>query len=214
MEQNKEQAKILGITGGVGAGKSTVLEYLQEAYDACLIRCDDVAKELQEPGSSCFAHLAALLAPYGCIRDGRLDRKACAELLFSNKALLEKVNAIVHPAVRAEVEHRIAQQRGIAPLIVIEAALLIQSGYAEICDEIWCICADKEVRAKRLAASRGYSPERIRAMFASQPEDVFFREHSQLTIDNSCEDVQNIFEQIDRGLIEHGLLQHCQRKQR
>lgn len=208
------ESKVLGITGGVGAGKSTVLEYLHDKYGAYLIRCDDVAREIQESPGPCFEELSALLTPYDCIRGGKLDRQQTAKVLFADPALLQRVNDIVHPAVREEVDRRIALYKRSVPLIVIEAALLIQAGYASICDEIWFVYADRETRAARLENSRGYSAGRIHSMFEAQPEDVFFQEHSQLMIDNSSDRVQNTYEQIDRGLMEHGLLQHSQREQR
>ena len=205
---------ILGITGGVGAGKSTVLSYLHEKYTAFLIECDALGKELQEPDGACFPALAALLGPFGCVRDGVLDRTRMAQVLFADPDLMADVNAIVHPAVMDRVRELIDQNLDRYPLIVIESALLIQAGYRPVCDAVWYIHADPEVRAQRLMVSRGYSKERIAQMFASQPEEFYFREHSDLTIDNSSEDVQNTYEQIDRGIIQNGVLQYSKREQR
>ena len=92
------------------------------------------------------------------------------------------------------------------PVLAIEAALLIEEGYGAICDELWYIYADEDVRRRRLAASRGYSSEKSDSIMKNQLPDEIFRESCQFVIDNSSEIVQNTFEQIDRGLKEHGIL--------
>ena len=243
---------VLGMTGGVGAGKSTVLSYLQEKYHAQIIQCDLVARQLQEPVGACYEEIRALFGPYGCFPDGQMDRKAVARILFSDNSLLEKVNSIVHPAVFAEVQRltgrsgrdyadvsqpaepagQLSEQTSVrgpmaqtmygvndeaetcCALIVVEAALLLQGGYDRICDEIWYVYAPVSVRSARLAASRGYTEERIRDMIAAQPSEDFFRQNTQLTIDNSSDNLNDTYRQIDRGLMTHGFLQYCQRQQR
>ncbi len=202
--------KILGITGGVGAGKSTILAYLQERYKAELILCDDVARSLQARGGACYAPLTALLQKAGVDAvdaDGELNRRKMAAAFFADKALLAKVNALIHPAVKAEVKRQVAEaEKAGKALVVIEAALLIEEHYEEICDELWYIDTDKEVRIARLAASRGYTRAKSEQIMAAQKEDAYYRAHTDLTIDNSSTDVQNTYKQIDEGLRTHGFM--------
>ena len=176
--------KILGITGGVGCGKSTVLHYLEEAYGAFLIECDQVAKDLQEPGEACWQPMIDLFGEQIAGQDQSIDRSAVAKMVFQNEDLRKKLNAIVHPAVKERVQQLI-EAHADSPLIVIEAALLIEDGYKEICDELWYIYADEEIRASRLKASRGYSDEKIRDIMKSQNDDAVFRANCDYVIENN-----------------------------
>ena len=191
--------KVLGITGGVGSGKSTVLNYLKESYGAYLIECDEVARQLQEPGETCYRPMIELFGIQAVRPDNTIDRSAVAKMVFGNSLLRQKLNAIVHPAVKERVKQLIAEHADY-PLIVVEAALLLDDHYDEICDEIWYIYADEDTRRRRLKSSRGYSDERITSMFQSQRSDDSFRALCALAIDNSSENVQNTFWQLDRAL--------------
>ena len=191
--------KILGITGGVGCGKSTVLLYLQEAYGAFLIECDQVARSVQERGGVCYAPMTDLFGEEILLEDGSINRRAVAQRIFEDPVSREKLNEIVHPAVKGRVRELILEHAD-SPLIVIEAALLLEDHYDEICDEIWYIYADEETRRWRLKTSRGYSDERITDMMASQLTDEQFREQTDLTIDNSSENIENTYRQLDHAL--------------
>lgn len=200
---------VLGITGGVGAGKSTVLGYLAEKYGAFVIECDRVAEQLQQPGEACYEPLRELFGDECLLPDGTFDRKKVAARVFSDPTLREQLNRIVHPAVKQRVRQIIGAEsagNGAPPLYVIEAALLIDDHYDEICDEIWYVYAKESARRERLKKSRGYSDERIDHMFRSQRSDQSFRENTDLTIDNSSDCVENTFKAIDTGLLEHGFL--------
>lgn len=210
---------VLGITGGVGAGKSTVLGYLEKQHHAKVILCDDVARMLQEPDGACYPAMVELFGTEVLQEDGRFDRQKLAAKVFADKELLEKLNAIVHPAVKQYVKDEIEKaerscslkeasqgNKHRCSLVVIEAALLLEDDYGVLCDEIWYIYTSDEARRERLKASRGYSDERISQMMANQKPDAYFREHCQFTVDNSSDNVENTFEQIEKGLKEHGFL--------
>ncbi len=197
---------ILGITGGVGCGKSTVLDYLTSEYGAYLIKCDEVARDLQQPGEVCYQPMLDLFGP-SCTEsgDGSFDRKKISGLVFADPGLLKKLNGIVHPAVKSRVREMIESHADCA-LIVIEAALLLDDHYDEICDEIWYIHTDDKVRRERLKKSRGYSDQKIDEIFASQRSEESFRRGCALSIDNSSENIQNTFRQLDEALILRGIL--------
>lgn len=178
--------KILGITGGVGAGKSSVLEYLHTGYHAVICQLDEVAKFLQQRGQSCFVKIVDVFGPEIIGEDGELDRKKLSEIVFKDAEKLQVLNEIVHPEVKNWVKQDIEQKKmENVPLYVIEAALLPTAGYEIICDEMWYIYTNMEVRRERLRASRGYSDERIYNMIASQPADEVFRNACNVVIDNS-----------------------------
>ena len=92
--------RFIGITGGVGAGKSEILKYIAKHYRCEIYLADDVARRIQQSGTECFRRLVDLLGTTVLGEDGELDRKKMAELVFSDSKLLEQVNAIVHPAVK------------------------------------------------------------------------------------------------------------------
>ncbi|MBQ6376317.1 MAG: dephospho-CoA kinase, partial [Lachnospiraceae bacterium] len=177
---------IIGVTGGVGAGKSEVLRYLEEAYGARIIKLDDVARALQEVGGACYDGMRELFGEGALLPDGSLDRAAIAKRVFADADLKEKLNTLIHPAVKEETGRliRSAQSEGCA-LLVLEAALLIEEHYDAFTDEMWYIYADEATRYSRLIDSRGYSRERIRNMMKSQLTEEQFRAASQTVIDNS-----------------------------
>ena len=180
--------KFIGITGGVGAGKSANLDFIREHYRAKVVLADDLAKELMEPGTACHKKLLEAFGGDGVFDEtGVMDREKMAALLFTKPKKRQEMNAIVHPAVKEEILRQVAEERekGELSYFFLEAALLIEEHYDAICDELWYIYTSEEKRRQRLEQNRGYSPERIERMMASQlPEQVFF-EHCAVVIDNN-----------------------------
>lgn len=179
--------RLIGITGGVGAGKTTILEYIREHYLCRIYLADEVAHAVKEPGEPCYEALVSLLGRGILDEDGHIHRGRMAERIFRDEGLLARVNAIVHPAVQDFLLERIreARQEGRTELFFIEAALLIECGYGDIVDEMWYIHASEDVRRKRLAESRGYSPEKIEQIMENQLTEDEFRRGSDFVIDNS-----------------------------
>lgn len=180
--------KFIGITAGVGAGKSAILDFIREHYRAKVVLADDLAKELMEPGTACHKKLLEAFGGDGVFDEtGVMDREKMAALLFTKPEKRQEMNAIVHPAVKEEILRQVAEERekGELSYFFLEAALLIEEHYDAICDELWYIYTSEEKRRQRLEQNRGYSPERIERMMASQlPEQVFF-EHCAVVIDNN-----------------------------
>lgn len=177
--------KVLGITGGVGSGKSEVLNYLEEEYEACVCQMDEVAKKLEKSGEICFQKIVDKFGEAVVGSDGELDRKKLGEIVFSDSGKLKILNEIVHPSVLDYVEKDIKKRKKEGQkLYVLESALLIEIGH-ELCDKIWYIYAEENVRRSRLEQSRGYTQEKITQMMASQPSMERFRENCTDVIDNS-----------------------------
>lgn len=178
--------KVIGITGGVGAGKSKVLHFLEAEYGAVVCQLDYVAFMLQRKGQPCFDEIVKEFGEEVRRPDGELDRQKLAEVVFGDQQRLGRLNAIVHPLVKEWVRRDIIEkEKEHIPLYVIEAALLPEAGYEDICGEIWYIYASEDARRKRLKSSRGYSDERISRMIESQSPDEVFRKVCQAVIDNS-----------------------------
>lgn len=190
--------KIIGITGGVGAGKTQILEYLNDKYGASTCQADEVAKKLQKKGNSCFESIVAHFGESILDEKGEINREKLSEIVFSNEAELAALNHIVHPSVREEIQKRIERERRKnTSLFILEAALLIESNYEEDCDELWYIYVEDEIRKKRLIYARGYNLEKIENIIAVQLPKSVFLENCDRVIDNS-----GIFEETKEQLDE------------
>lgn len=193
--------KVIGITGGVGAGKSAILSYIAKKYNCKIILADEVAHMVKEPGQVCYRKLIEILSEEILQPDGRIDKSKMAEKIFASDELLDEVNAIIHPAVQDYIVEAIAIERlkNRLDFLFVEAALLIEAGYLDIVDELWYIYADEDVRRTRLKASRQYSDEKIDSIMEQQLSEEEFRKHSKVVIDNSGA-LEAAYEQIDRKL--------------
>lgn len=179
--------KLIGITGGVGAGKTMVLGLLKELCRCRVLLADEVGNEVKLPGQPCYERLVQLLGRQVLAEDGTIDKKKMAGLIFSDPALLDRVNGIIHPEVKRYILEQVEEERrkGEADYFFLEAALLIECGYGELLDELWYIHADAAVRMERLKKSRGYSEEKIRQIFESQLSEEEFRRHCSVVIENN-----------------------------
>ena len=178
--------RIIGITGGVGSGKSRVLLYLEKKYGATICQADHVAWQLQMPGTVCYRSIVDWFGEGILNADATINRTKLGQIVFADAASLARLNAIMHPAVKEEIRHRIQREaeQG-TEFFVLEAALLIEENYDEICDELWYIYSSESVRIQRLRESRVYSDEKIRDMMSKQLSEAVFREKCDRVIDNN-----------------------------
>lgn len=196
--------RVIGITGGVGAGKSALLSYLAEKYCCRILMADEIAHKVKEPGQACYEELVRLLSPEILNEDGTIHKGKMAARIFESEDLLKAVNLLIHPAVKKMILDEIAAARaeGKIDFLFVEAALLIEDGYLDIVDEMWYIYAREEVRRRRLRESRNYSDEKINAIINSQLREEEFRKYCSVVIDNS-ESLPAAFHQIDKKLGEY-----------
>ncbi len=183
MKQNS--VKIIGITGGVGSGKSRVLEYLAGHWDAYVIQADLVAHEQMAPGTKCHQEILAHFGSEVVGAAGALDRQRLGSIVFADSSRLQQLNRIVHPAVKQAIQAEIQQQLDQKQIIVVEAALLIEDHYNEICDELWYVYAREQQRRQWLKTQRGYTDERITEIMGQQLSDQQFRRHCDFVLDNN-----------------------------
>ncbi len=192
--------KIIGITGGVGSGKSRVLSYLETEYHAVVCQADHVAWKLQEPGQKCYAQIVSCFGENILNEDGTINRGELGHIVFANKEKLCKLNQIMHPAVKAYIVEWIQREcNNETTYFIIEAALLLEDDYSRICDEMWYIYCDESIRRERLKISRGYTDEKIDAIMASQLSEQIFRNECQIVIDNSG-DFEDTCYQIEKAM--------------
>lgn len=193
--------RFIGITGGVGAGKSEILDYIRKHYSCEIYLADQVAHLVKQPGTKAYQALLSLLGQDVAGRDGLIDKGLMADRIFADPSLLEQVNGIIHPAVKAFLLERLERARaaGQVDFFFVEAALLIEGGYLALVDEMWYIYADEQVRRERLKASRGYSEEKISQIMSKQLTEQRFRESCDFVIDNSG-DLAESCRQVDGRL--------------
>lgn len=188
--------RVLGITGGVGSGKSEVLHYMETKYNGIVCELDEVAKILQKRHGSCFMPIIHAFGSEVINDAGELDRQKLATVIFADEKKRKIMNEIVHPEVKRWVKRDIEEKKQMGvPLYIIEAALLPDAGYTDICEEIWYIYTDEHIRRERLKKARGYTDEKISRIFKSQLSDKDFRKACQVVIDNS-----RIFEDTKRQI--------------
>ena len=194
--------KFIGITGGVGAGKSEILAYLKKQPDTRVLLADEIAHELMEPGTDCYEKIRQQFFGEDIfLPEGGFDRGKMAAVIFSDEEKRRQMNAIVHPAVKDYVLRTAAAERekGELQFLFLEAALLIEEHYDEICDELWYIYTKEEIRKQRLMESRGYSEEKVQQIFASQLKETEYRSHCKFVLDNNGT-VEEACVQLDRKL--------------
>ena len=199
----------IGITGGVGSGKSVVMDYLADKYNAYVLKADEAARLLEEPGQDCYNELLGVFGKDILDEEGNIDKKAFASKIFSDPDARAKTNAIVHPAVRKYILKRIAEENAKrTTYFALEAALLIEEHYDELLDKMWYIHVPEDIRRIRLKESRGYSDEKIDNIFASQLSEEEFKSHCSEVIFNggSPEDTYREIDAIMKRYLVEGYL--------
>ena len=192
--------KIIGITGGVGAGKSTILDYLSQKYDAYVIQADKIGHLVMEPGGLCYEHVIALFGRQIIKNDKTIDRKRVSDVVFEQPDFLSRLNEIIHPAVKRYILKSLEKQKEEGrKLCVVEAALFLEEHYQEFCDEVWYIHTDEEIRIQRLMKNRGYTREKSLGIIGNQASEDYFRAHTDFVVENNG-NVEKTWKQIDEGV--------------
>ena len=173
---------VLGLTGGVGAGKSRILELFSHEYGAQVIQADIVARKLEDPGQPGLTGLVSLFGTGILQKDGTLDRKGFADRIFGNPEALKRVNALIHPLTWNEIKRQIRESS--AELIVVEAALFDERS-REVCQYLLYVDTQDEIRIQRLMENRGYSREKCLDIMKNQADRNDFLKLADFVIDNS-----------------------------
>lgn len=202
----------IGITGGAGSGKSTVVELIKGLVPTEFLHCDAIAHELMEPGGASYEALLAAFgdgileefkeqhgslttseASHGGLMEGaghlgkrRIAREKLSELAMAAPESRARLNGLTHPLVRRELEGRLTalQEAGFCGVAVIEAALLLEAGLSDLCDEVWYVHAPMADRVRRMKENRGYSEKKIRNILEGQLSEEEFRARTDVTLEN------------------------------
>lgn len=172
---------VYGLTGGVGSGKSEILNYISAHYECRILQADEVGRELMRRGHSVYRALVSAFGESILGPDGEIDRAAFAELLFNDPEMLQKANAVEHPIIKRSILMRISHTK--CRHIFLEAALLSEGDLIPVCKKVIVASADPEIRVERLRSQRGYTEEKARSVMARQLSDEEFRALSDYVID-------------------------------
>lgn len=189
--------KIIGLTGGVGCGKSTVANMIKEKFNAAVLIADDIGAMLMQPGQSCYNEIVAAFGDSVVEESGQLDRKGLAAIVFADDVQLSVLNGIIHPKVKEYIRNEIGKikKANNKDYVFIESAIILECGYGDICDEFWYVSAPREERVRRLKESRGYSDAKIDAIMANQKEEEQFEQQCSVVLENDG-DLKKIFSQL------------------
>lgn len=174
---------LVGLTGGIGSGKSTVSAMLADK-GAVVIDADAIVREVQEPGSPVIARLAETFGDSVVSEDGSLDRQAVAQIVFTDPDALKKLNAIVHPAVGAEMNRRIIEQRSTTNVVVLDIPLLTENPREGLQARI-VVDVPEETQIRRLVQFRGFDESDARARMSRQATREQRLAGADFVVDNS-----------------------------
>lgn len=177
---------VVGLTGGIGTGKSTVAEMFGRL--GCLvIDADRLAREVVEPGEPALAELVREFGPEALAADGRLDRQRLAAIVFADADRRRRLEAITHPAIRARLDARLEAlaREGFAGLVLFDAAVIVESGAYKTLDRLVVVSADGATQRARLVERGGLSPAEAEARIASQMPVAEKAKLADHVIDNS-----------------------------
>ena len=173
---------VIGITGPTGSGKTTALAAL-ERLGFQVVDCDALYYQVLDRDQTLRDGILQTFGPV-FLPDGKLDRPALGDIVFGNPAALDKLNALVYPAMHTAVGQIIKNctRKG----VVIDAINLIESGLGDLCDWTVALTAAPEIRLKRIMTRDGISEERARARIAAQKPDKFYRKHCTFLLENKA----------------------------
>ncbi len=175
---------VVGLTGGIGSGKSTVAALLADR-GAVVVDADRLAREVVAPGTPGFAAVVGRFGPAVVAADGGLDRRALADMVFGDRAALADLNGIVHPAVRAAIDRRLAELAETDAVVVLEIPLLVESGRSYGESAVIVVDCPEDVAVRRLVEGRGMDEADARRRMAAQASRADRLAVADVVLDNS-----------------------------
>ncbi|MBQ7059130.1 MAG: dephospho-CoA kinase [Firmicutes bacterium] len=204
MKQNNK-VLVIGLTGTIASGKSTVSRYLSRKYQAVHIDADLVAREVVQDEAE---RLSEVFGKEILAEDGLIDRKALGQIVFNSPEALEKLNQMVHPetveriakTIRHIRENDSREKHGETKVVVVEAIELLRSGLKDIIDTVWVVYADPQIRKARMMQDRRLSEQEAEDRIASQWDDETYRARADRVIESTGGDVRLLYDQVDQAL--------------
>jgi dephospho-CoA kinase len=152
---------VVGLTGGIGTGKTVVSQILDE-QGAEILNADLVGHQVYEPGRPAYDDIVAEFGPDVVAEDGTIDRKKLGPIVFADPAKLTRLNEITHPRIKEMVREKLAGlEKQSTKVVVLEAAILFEAKWEDLTDEVWCTTVDPQIAAERTAARSGIPVEQV-----------------------------------------------------
>jgi dephospho-CoA kinase len=188
----------IGLTGGIGSGKSTVGAILA-ALGAVVIDTDLIARQLTLPGGAAMPAIGATFGADFIAADGSLDRPRMRAAAFADASARQRLEAILHPLISVEVERAAAAAPAAAPALVFDVPLLVESGrWRARVDYVWLVDCDEAVQVERVAARPGWSAEAARSVIAQQASRAARRSAADAVIDNQVKGLDELARQVQQ----------------
>jgi dephospho-CoA kinase len=177
--------RVIGLTGGIAAGKSTVSDALRGA-GAVVIDADKVGHEAYQPGTGTYAALVEAFGAEIVAEGGEIDRRKLGAIVFADPAQRQRLQDIVWPRMKEMMRERLDQLRAAGrEVVVIEAAVLLEAGWQDLTDEVWVVTVPEHVAMERLSARNGFSEDEARSRIRAQLSNEERARHADAVIDNS-----------------------------
>ena len=175
---------VIGLTGGIGTGKSAVAAVLHD-LGAEVIDADLVGHQVYLKGAPGWRQVVSEFGRQVLSADGEVDRDLLGAVVFGDRQVLRRLNEIVHPLARVEVEEQLGEmRRGGVEVAVVEAILLVEAGWASFCDEVWMTVASEKVALRRVMRRSRLDAEAVRVRIRSQTSQRRRLPHADVTIEN------------------------------
>lgn len=175
---------VIGLTGGVGSGKTVTAHKLAELLQADTLIADELGHLVMEKGTKGYERIVKAFGKTILDEKGMIKREALSGIVFSDSEALKRLNGIIHPAVREYMQEYIAKRREEKGYIILETAIMFESGCNALCDEVWYVYVPVETRMNRLAKDRGYSEEKSRSIMKKQLLEEEYRRRCSQEIKN------------------------------
>ena len=185
---------VLGITGGIGSGKSTVSGILRDK-GLVVLDADEISKKVTEPGGKAIPAIAEEFGPKAVGANGVMNRKAVSSIVFSDKKKLDDLSSIVHRYVFEEMEEQVQKEKEKGTKCVVLDVPIPVKKFTDMCDQIWVVTCDKEVRLARLA-KRGLDKEEAIRRIEMQMTDDEYCSLGDFSIDNSW-DLERLYSKVE-----------------
>lgn len=192
---------VVGITGGIASGKSTVSSYL-DSRGVQIIDADKISRNIMKKGKPAYDIVMREFPR--CVKEGQIDRRTLGNIVFHDEQQLLKLNRITHPLIIEEIRHLLNKDEG---LFVLDAALLFETGLNELCDKVICVTAPNELRIKRIIKRDGLEKEEAIARIKSQMLDEKRMELCDYVI-NSDKDIGDLYREVET-IFDKMLKEHC-----
>lgn len=196
---------VIGLTGGVGSGKTVVAHKFAELAKADMLIADELGHLVMEKDTKGYHKIVEAFGEEILDEQGAISRERLSAIVFSNHEALKRLNEIIHPAVKEYMREYIAQRKDKEGYLILETAIMFESGCDALCDEVWYVYVPVELRMERLKKNRGYSEEKCRSIMNKQLLEEEFRRRCKHEVrnDGSMEaleqELRSVFATLQKG---------------